>query len=80
VCSQVSIAETSVGRQRLTEKHFRDNKYARINQRVAWKLVHVSWQQNNRGMKCPTACSIFDPHEVSSVKHPDREFESASND
>jgi hypothetical protein len=67
VCSQ----QTSVARQRLDETYFRRNEYACKNQHVVWGLLHVSWQQNNRGINCPTGCSILGPHEVGSVQDSD---------
>jgi hypothetical protein len=45
VCSLKSTPETSVARQRLVETRFRGNEYACINQHVARRLSHVSWQQ-----------------------------------
>jgi hypothetical protein len=45
VCGQKSTAEMSVARQGLAETYFRGNEYTCINQRVAQRLSHISWQQ-----------------------------------
>jgi hypothetical protein len=37
-------------------------------------------KENNRGINCPIGCSVFGPHEVSSVRDLDSKRESVPED
>jgi hypothetical protein len=68
ICSQKSTAETSVARQRLAETFTRQRIRLYKSARCPKIVARFVATENNRGINCPTWCSIFGLHEFSSAR------------